>query len=368
MKRRSVAGIAELLRRVTGAHAGSPGAGRSGGDAESGVRRSSGQVDSSDGAISTGAGRAPTRSGATSGLMSDPMSPELSVDFLTELFRNPLDAGYMDAAAMRERGRSPGPAGRRTGLVLRTVTLVATGLLLVVAYQQTVAAEPEAAKTRATLVQDVKARQTETDAQQRQAEQLRSEASKLRDAIVGPNASALDQLEARTGLGAVQGDGVTVILASGPAPTNPVTGQAAANDQGRIVDFDLQVISNELWRDGAEAISINGQRLIATSAIRAAGNAILVDLAPLSEPYTIEAVGPPSMADALRKSAVGSFYDYLATTYGVKFAVNSASGLMLGAAADPNLHYATPLHPSPAPTGSTPATTSPGSAPPSGGH
>ena len=342
MKRWSLADINSLLRRVTGSRSSAP-----------------------DG---TESGRQAASGGSSRELPPDPMSPELPADFLTELFRHPLDAGYMDAAASRERGRSPGRAARQTGFALRTVTLVATGLLLVVAYQQTVAAQPEASRTRASLVQDVKDRQAETDAQQRQAEQLRTQVAKLRDAIVGPNASTLDQLEARTGLGAVQGDGVKVILASGPAPTNPVTGQAQANDQGRIVDFDLQVISNELWRDGAEAISINGQRLIATSAIRAAGNAILVDLAPLSEPYTIEAIGPPTMADALRKSSVGSFYDYLATTYGVKFSVNSADGLTLGAAADPNLRHATPLTPPTAPTSSAPATTSPRSTPPSGGH
>jgi uncharacterized protein YlxW (UPF0749 family) len=322
---------------------------------------------------------------ASSGLIGASTSPELSVDFLTELFRHPLDAGYADAADARARRGTAVPTARRTGFALRTVTLVATGLLLAIAYQQTVAAQPEAAKTRSSLVDDVRARQAETDAQQKQAEQLRNQVAKLRDQIVGPTSSALDLSEARAGLGAVVGDGTVVTLASGPAPTNPVTGQAQANDQGHIVDFDLQVISNELWRDGAEAISINGQRLIATSAIRAAGNAILVDLAPLSEPYTIDAIGPPTMADALRKSSVGNFYSYLATTYGVKFAVRSASDLTLPAAADPDLRFATPVTPNgstpptaPAPSGSTPATPpttsspgateSPRSTPPSGGH
>ena len=240
--------------------------------------------------------------------------------------------------------------------------MIATGLLLAVAYQQTVATQPEAATTRHSLAQDVQQRQAETDAQQKQAEQLRQQAASLRDAIVGPNSTALDQIEARAGLGAVTGDGVTVTLASGPAPTDPVTGKAQSTDQGHIVDFDLQVISNELWHDGAEAIAINGQRLIATSTIRAAGNAILVDLAPLSEPYTIQAIGPSSMADALRKSAVGGFYSYLATSYGVKFAVRSADGLRLAAAADPGLRYATPVTPS-SPGATPPQSSSPKPAP-----
>jgi uncharacterized protein YlxW (UPF0749 family) len=308
----------------------------------------------------------------------DPMSPELSVDFLTQLFRHPLDAGYAQAAEAHGRSGPPSSRSRRTGLALRTVILVATGLLLVVAYQQTVAAQPEAAKTRDSLARDVAARQSETDAQQAEAEKLRQQAATLRDAIVGPNASAIDQLEARTGLGAVTGDGVTVTLASGRVPTDPLTGKPQANNQGHIVDFDLQTISNELWHDGAEAISINGQRLIGTSAIRAAGNAILVDLAPLTEPYTIQAIGPSSMADTLRRSPVGGFYSYLATSYGVKFAARPASHLSLGAAADPQLRYAAPITPqSPAPATSkqaprsssspSPGSSSPRPAPSSGG-
>lgn len=346
MKRRAWIDRGEALLRRLGFRAGPDGAAHPSSGAGTGTARTAPGA----GTVQTGPGTSGPRAPGAEPLGSS-TPPELSVDFLTELFRNPLDAGYGDAAAGRARSGPPGPAARRTGFTLRTVTLIATGVLLAVAYQQTVATQPEASKTRHSLAQDVQQRQAETDAQQKQAEQLRQQAASLRDAIVGPNSTALDQIEARAGLGAVTGNGVTVTLASGPAPTDPVTGKAQSTDQGHIVDFDLQVISNELWHDGAEAIAINGQRLIATSTIRAAGNAILVDLAPLSEPYTIQAIGPSTMADAVRKSAVGGFYSYLATSYGVKFAVRSTDGLRLGAAADPGLRYATPVTPSsPGPT------------------
>ena len=65
----------------------------------------------------------------------------------------------------------------------------------------------------------------------------------------------------------------------------------AATDIGRVRDRDLQRVINGLWESGAEAISINGQRLTALSAIRAAGDAILVDNRPLVPPYTVLAVG-----------------------------------------------------------------------------
>jgi uncharacterized protein YlxW (UPF0749 family) len=301
----------------------------------------------------------PPASGADQGSL-DP--PGYGPDFLTELFHNPLDGGYTDAAARRAASGSARPAARRTGFVLRTVTLIATGLLLVVAYQQTVRSAPEATSVRSGLVHDVQARQAETDAMQRQADQLRAQASKLRDQIVGTGAgSVLDQLEARTGLGRVTGGGVTVTMADGPAPTDPVTGKPAEKDPGRVVDFDVQAVTNELWHAGAEAIAINGQRLTNSSTIRLAGSAILVDLAPLAQPYVIAAVGPTSMADALRASQVGAFYHYLSVTYGMRFAVDSRDSLTLPAAADPQLRLAQPIPP-------TPAATSPGTPPPSGGH
>jgi uncharacterized protein YlxW (UPF0749 family) len=288
--------------------------------------------------------------------------PGYGPDFLTELFRNPLDAGYADAAARRVAAGPVRPATRRAGFLLRTVALVATGLLLAVAYQQTIRSAPEATSVRNGLVHDVQARQTETDAMQRQADALRTQAAKLRDQVVGSGAgSVLDQLEAVTGLAKVAGGGVSVTMADGPTPTDPVTGKPADKDPGRVVDFDVQAVTNQLWHDGAEAIAINGQRLTNTSTIRLAGSAILVDLVPLAQPYVIDAIGPPSMAGALRDSEVGNFYHYLSVTYGMRFDVNIEDRLTLPAAPEPQLRLATPVPP-------TPAATSPGTPPPSGGH
>ena len=73
----------------------------------------------------------------------------------------------------------------------------------------------------------------------------------------------------------------------------PAPGRLAAA-QGRVLDRDLQIVVNGLWAAGAEAISINGQRLTALSAIRSAGEAILVDFRPLSPPYVVSAVGEPT--------------------------------------------------------------------------
>jgi uncharacterized protein YlxW (UPF0749 family) len=267
-------------------------------------------------------------------------------DFLLDLFAHPLDAGYADAAAARATAPPPSGPTRQTALVLRLLALAATGLLLIIAYQQTVAAQPESSTVRQGLVRDVRQRQADTDALQRQADVLRSQAARLRDAaLVNTQAEALRQMEARTGLGAITGDGVVVTIADGPIATDPVTGQAPANDPAKVLDYDLQTLVNELWRDGAEAIAINGQRLTTASPIRRAGSAILVNLEPLTEPYRIAAVGPPSMAGAFRGSDVSQSYSDLANTVGLKFGEDVQSGLHLPAAPDPLLRYATVIAP-----------------------
>ncbi|NEE18100.1 DUF881 domain-containing protein, partial [Streptomyces sp. SID7499] len=83
-------------------------------------------------------------------------------------------------------------------------------------------------------------------------------------------------------------------------------------DTGRVRDRDMQRVVNGLWESGAEAIAINGQRLTALSAIRAAGDAILVDNRPLVPPYTVLAVGDgKKLVTAFRDSADGQYLQAL---------------------------------------------------------
>src|SRR5699024_6159528 len=66
-----------------------------------------------------------------------------------------------------------------------------------------------------------------------------------------------------------------------------------SSPEDHVLDFDVQLIVNSLWAAGAEAISINDRRLAFGTAIRSAGEAILVDLEPVTSPYRIIAIGEP---------------------------------------------------------------------------
>ncbi|GAB3142713.1 DUF881 domain-containing protein [Micromonospora sonneratiae] len=288
--------------------------------------------------------------------MTAPGSPEpgrsYAPDFLTELFRNPLEPGY---AAATDRRRVAGPVRGWRRTTVRTVsliTLVALGFLLAVAYRQTLAEEPSRSQARAGLIDQIKQRQAETDELSRHAEGLRDEVSRQRDAaLTGSDAARLRDLEAATGLARVRGDGLVVRLADAPSKADAVTGAGGTN-LGRVLDTDLQGVANALWSAGAEAISINGQRLSATSTIRAAGSAILVDFRPVAGPYEVSAIGPDQMERRFRDSAVARLLRSVATSHGMSFNVRTADDLTLPAASEPQLRYARPSPSAPTPSGS----------------
>lgn len=104
-------------------------------------------------------------------------------------------------------------------------------------------------------------------------------------------ADNLKQVNAFAGLTAVEGPGVVVTLNDS---THVTPGEApAAIMPGLIHDTDINQTVNELKAAGAEAISVNDQRLVATSPIRCAGPTVLVNAVPQPPPYVIRAIGNP---------------------------------------------------------------------------
>ncbi|MFG2052279.1 DUF881 domain-containing protein [Micromonospora sp. NPDC048935] len=295
-------------------------------------------------------------------------------DFLTELFRNPLDPGYADAAAARRRSASTEPVRGWRAWPARSVSVVVVvllGFLFAVAYRQTVADEPGRSQARSGLVAQIKEREGQTDRLSTRADQLREEVGRQRDAALsGSTAARLRDLEASTGLGRVRGDGVVVRLADGPGKADAVTGAGAG--PSRVLYSDLQGVANALWSAGAEAIAINGQRLTSTSTIRTAGDAILVDFRPVMGPYEVSAIGPGSMRRKFENSRNADLMREVAQKTGLSFGVREADGLTLPAAPEPQLRYAKPSV-SPSPSASGVRSGSPGSsgstttASPSGG-
>ncbi len=95
----------------------------------------------------------------------------------------------------------------------------------------------------------------------------------------------------------------------------------------------MQRVVNGLWESGAEAVAINGQRLTALSAIRAAGDAILVDNKPLVPPYTVLAVGDgKKLSTAFQDSADGQYLHVLQENFGIRSSISTEEKVRLPAA------------------------------------
>jgi len=111
-----------------------------------------------------------------------------------------------------------------------------------------------------------------------------------------------------------------------------------------VRDRDLQRVVNGLWGAGAEAISVNGQRLTALSAIRAAGDAILVDNKPLVPPYTLLAVGDGErLSTAFQSSDDGRYLSVLQDSYDIRTSISVQDRVRLPAAPSLTVRTAEPV-------------------------
>jgi uncharacterized protein YlxW (UPF0749 family) len=265
---------------------------------------------------------------------------------LADLFGSPLDPGYAEVAARRaaqEGAGAPPPGWRRPMRAGMLVALVVMGLLLAVAYRQVVADEPTRSQVRADLEEQIHQRQAETEQLQQRADQLRAEVAELRDQLISDPqvVRQLRELEASTGLSRVRGGGVVVEVADGTPGVDPKTGEPALDPQARILDRDLQRLANALWAAGAEAVAINGRRLTATSTIRSASDAILVDRQPIAGPYQLAAIGPDELRDRFTASPAARLMELLVSEFGIGFQVRAEDDLSLPAASEPQLRHAT---------------------------
>lgn len=112
--------------------------------------------------------------------------------------------------------------------------------------------------------------------------------------------------------------------------TDGPRGTSGFADTGRVRDRDMQRVVNGLWESGAEAVAVNGQRLTALSAIRAAGDAILVDNRPLVPPYTVLAVGDgKKLAARFRASADGQYLQALHDGFDIRTSLSAQEEVRL---------------------------------------
>jgi len=122
----------------------------------------------------------------------------------------------------------------------------------------------------------------------------------------------IENLRMQTGLTPLEGPGIKVTLDDNPkgAEAAKASDILTYNPENYIIhDKNVLYVINDLKNAGAEAISINNQRIVSTSNIRCVGTVILVNSTRMAPPYEIIALGDP---DQLEKGVLnGQEFNFL---------------------------------------------------------
>nr|WP_240977454.1 DUF881 domain-containing protein [Knoellia sp. DB2414S] len=227
--------------------------------------------------------------------------------------------------------------------------MLVVGLLLTLGAVQLRAPSKNVAQARTDLVTRIESRRAAADKQEANLRALQTQVTQLQAAALGSGTSdlkdKLSTLDLAAGGTEVTGPGIRLTLDDADGGDNSADGNPRTNptqDDGKVVAKDVQVIVNGLWEAGAEAIAINGQRLTSRSAIRFAGEAILVNYRPLTRPYTISAIGDSTNLEAeFAGTSAGAYARALKDNYGVRVSMETAKDLKLPAATSLTLTNAT---------------------------
>jgi uncharacterized protein YlxW (UPF0749 family) len=171
-------------------------------------------------------------------------------------------------------------------------------------------------------------------------ERLEAENAALRGEVRGflgtedrdPEAGPAGRLAAQAaGQSAVTGPGLVVELWDAPQQTD---GLAASLPPDSLVvhQQDIEGVMNALWAGGAEAMTVQGHRVVSTTGVRCVGNVLHIDSRTYSPPYEIRAIGDPEVLrdELLAAPRVQVYLDYV-EAIGLGWSVRDAQALELPA-------------------------------------
>lgn len=223
--------------------------------------------------------------------------------------------------------------GGGEGLVLPAVLLI-LGFLLTSALVEERVQEERLPREAADLVELVRRRQATirelgVDVGRLSDELGRAQEAGARGSVqVRRTLGQVQRLRVAAGLEAVRGPGVLVELADS-SETPRTRGEVT---DFRIQDVDIQLVVNALWAAGAEGVAVNGRRVVSTTAIREAGDAILVNFHAVSSPYRVAAIGQPTeLRRRMLSSEIAGQFGVWTQVYGLGFAVRPAEAVTVPA-------------------------------------
>ncbi len=231
---------------------------------------------------------------------------------------------------MADRGRR---AARRRGSATVSVVLVLilAGVLFATSARLAGGVDARQPQDLPQLLEVEQARLAELEDE---AAQLQAEIDRYTDAqtdVTDPGDAALSELIAlAAGRRDVTGPGLVVSLSD--APTGAPRPSWATDDDLVVHQQDLQAVINALWAGGAEAMTLQDQRVISTSAFRCVGNVLSLHGRLYSPPYVVRAIGDPEELERalLASREVQTYLDYV-DLLGLGWSVDSSQRLELPA-------------------------------------
>ncbi len=111
----------------------------------------------------------------------------------------------------------------------------------------------------------------------------------------------LQALRLAAGVEPVRGPGVVVELRDSPRPLRP------GDDPNLVLVHytDVQAVIATLWAAGAEAVAVNGERVVSTTGLSCVGTTILCNARRLAPPYVVVAIGDPDALEAALNAESG---------------------------------------------------------------
>jgi len=267
---------------------------------------------------------------------AQPLPEHVTEPLLSLITKRSLDADYEHVAA---RKRAAGGSTEDRPVPRRTAALVLLvfGALVTVAAVQTSRNATVSNANRASLIDQIDVRREAVKDLNRQLATEQNQVLALQRKLTSEQTrtraaqARLDKVATDAGFGAARGPGVEVTVDNSPD---------AAGGQ-LIRDSDLTLLANALWASGAQAISVNGQRLTGSGAFRNVGFGILVNNQPVNPPYVFTVIGDPNTLPAnLLSTSAGAQWYALKDSLGFRFNVSDGATMTVPAAATPTLRSA----------------------------
>lgn len=258
-----------------------------------------------------------------------------STSLLNDLFQHTIDDGYAEAAARRKAAGSPASSGdkpRKSPALM--LGLLILGLLLTIAALQVQQDAGVVSAERESLVEQIhtaseRTAELEHEVSAAQADVVELEGRALQSASDG---AALQEsmLAARAVVGTAEVTGPGVVVELNNAEPGTATGSDSDPRLLTVLDYDLQQVINGLWAAGAEAVSVNGERITPTTGIRSVDDVILVNIRPIGAPYVVSAIGAAeTLAQDFFDGPGGRFLTDIASQFGIQFSIESRESLTL---------------------------------------